>query len=167
MAIFGDAAGDAGALDTALADFASRLEPAARRKLAARIAIDLRKANAERIAANVDPDGQPFVPRKKARPTRLRDRAGAVKRKAKALKMFRSAGKARFLRREASSGEARVGFVGAMARIMRVHQLGQRDTVTRDPNSPEVKYPARVPLGFSAFDRLHVLDQVADHISQF
>lgn len=78
--------------------------------------------------------------------------------------MFQRASEPRYLRRESTAGEARVGFVGAMARIMSVHQYGLRDTVTRDPNSPQVAYPARVVLGMTADDRLRILDQVSETI---
>jgi phage virion morphogenesis protein len=152
---------DLSPLDAELAGLAARLDPGARKALAARLAKDLQAANRQRIRDNVQADGAEMVPRK--RPTgKLRDKPGAVRRKAQ--RMFQGAAAPRYLRREASDGEARVGFVGAMARIMRVHQLGLRDTVTRDPRSPEVTYPARRVIDFSAGDRARILATVIEHV---
>jgi phage gpG-like protein len=69
------------------------------------------------------------------------------------------------LRKESSQGQAQVGFVGAMARIMRVHQYGESDTVTRDPSSPRITYPARVVLGINPDDRIRILEQITARIA--
>lgn len=151
-------------LAAALDDLAGKIEPGERRKLSRTIATDLRSANAKRIRANVTPEGDPMVPRK-ARVARIRSGQRTPPGRAKVAAMFRRASQPRFLRRESTDGEARVGFAGAMARIMRVHQYGLRDTVTRDPNSPAVSYPERPVIGITPDDRLRILSQLTSHLS--
>lgn len=153
-------------LEQALDDFASRISPNERAVLARSIATELRDANAKRMRANTQPDGAPMIPRKqrapgKDRTKRIRDEVTGRKRQRRGGKMFLRATAPRYLRKESSQGEAAVGFVGAMARIMEVHQYGLSDHVTRDPNSPTAVYPARVVLGFTDEDRSRILDQVA------
>lgn len=158
---FGDAA-EFDELDAFVADFASRLEPGERKKVGMRIANELRKANAERQRDQVDAEGKAFVPRKKQR--RKRDKVSALKRRVKDRKMFRRAGGAGYLRKQATTAEARVGYVGAMARIMGVHQEGRVDNVTRDPRSPVAKYPARRVLGISDGDRAQILELLVEQL---
>lgn len=150
-------AGDLDALEKYLVDLTDRLTPAERAKAGRRIAAELQKANAARIGANVDPEGSPFVPRKKARRLRGRGRS-EIRTRRKQGKMFLRAKAKSNLKARADASEARVGFVGAMVRIMGVHQDGLEDHVTRDPSSPIVKYPARRVLGFGPEDRLMVLE---------
>lgn len=153
-------------LDEALQELAAGVAPEARRKLTREIATDLRSANAKRIKANVTPEGEAMVPRKakargRVRARRLRNKVTGLKRSVKMAAMFHRATAPQYLRKESSDGEAQVGYVGAMARIMRVHQYGLRDTVTRDPTSPAVTYPERSVIGLPADDRMRILDQVA------
>lgn len=155
-------------LTDALDDLTARLGPPERKQLASRVATDLRSANARRIAANVTPDGEPMVPRKVRRrdlkPQRMRTAIGAQRKDAKSGRMFRAAFKPRYLSRSADSEGATIGFNGAMARIMNVHQYGLRDTVTRDPRSPAITYPARPSLGLPPDDRLRILARVEEHL---
>lgn len=152
--------GDFAPLIDAIDDLTARLAPVERAKLSREAATDLRRANAERIARNVTPAGEPMTPRKSRRPRRL---AAGVAERRQGL-MFRSAGKPKFLRKRSSADGLEVGYAGAMARIMRVHQEGLRDTVTRDPSSPAVTYPARPTLGLTPEDRLRLLDRVAAQV---
>jgi phage virion morphogenesis protein len=145
------------ALASYLVDLTDRLKPGERAKLGRRIATELQKANAARIAANVDPEGAAFVPRKKHRQLRGRAKSGLRARR-KQGKMFLRARSTANLRAKANASEARVGFVGAMVRIMGVHQEGLEDHVTRDPSSPIAKYPMRRVLGFGPDDRLMILE---------
>lgn len=150
-------------LEQALDGLLARMSPSGRKALANRIAIDLRRARAANIAANEEPDGSAMVPRKDPAPARLRKRAGQLREKARE-RMFRKAGSARFLQRRAGADGLEVGFAGAMARIMRVHQEGLRDTVTRRAGAPEVQYPERQVLGFTDADRAALLERVAEHL---
>ncbi len=156
-------------LNTAIDDLTARLQPGERRKLAGKLGTRLRTANAKRIKANVTPDGAAMAPRRsqpapkagKPRSTSLRPTSLRAE---KAALMFRSAGKPQFLRRQASPDGIEVGFVGAMARIMRVHHFGLRDTITRNPESRAVTYDARPVIGLPPDDRLDILTSVTDHL---
>ncbi len=157
----------------ALDSLADRIGPGERGKLGRDIASGLRKANAARIRPNVEPDGDGMEPRKRRssgrlRANRLRDEASpsrSAKTSVRQERMFQRATGPKYLRKESSQGEAQVGFVGAMARIMAVHQYGQADTVTRDPSSPRVTYPERVVLGINADDRGRILEQITARIA--
>ncbi len=170
----GSGAGDDFApLVGAFDDLAGRLEPGARRQLGRDVAQDLREANAGRIRPNVQPDGEPMVPRKRQgngrlRSKRMRDEASPSRSARKSVRrerMFQRAAGPRYLRKESSQGDAQVGFVGAMARIMAVHQYGQADHVARDPASPLVTYPARVVLGITPDDRGRILDRLSAQVA--
>jgi phage virion morphogenesis protein len=157
-------------LNETLDDLTAGIAGGERKKLAGAIASDLRNANARRIKANLTPEGADMVPRKAkksggVRPRRLRDTITRLKRSVKTQRMFQRAIAGSYLRKESSAGEAQVGFVGAMARIMSVHHYGLRDTVTRDPSSPATTYPARPVIGMTADDRLQVLERVTDHLA--
>lgn len=155
------------AFETWIGELVHRLGPAERRKLARAVATDLRRDQAERIAAQQNPDGSAFAPRKKPGGA-IRARKGQVRRRAEARKagpMFRKLRRANILRAEATPAEASVGFRGAAtSRIARVHQEGLRDQVSRDPGAPVIKYPARVLLGFTAAYPGRLLDLVLAHL---
>lgn len=139
---------------------AASLEPGERIKLARAVARDMRVAQVERIAAQRNPDGSAFAPRKRQP---LRSKSGRIKRRAQA--MFAKLRRREYLREQATAAEASVGFPNAqVSRIAYVHQLGLRDKVRRTPDSPEVEYPARVLLGFSEDDERRTLDLVLAHL---
>lgn len=149
-----------------------RLGSGEARQLGRDIAQDLRQANAGRMRVNTEPGGEPMTPRKrrasgKLRSKRMRDEGTTrgAKKTVRQTRMFQRAAGPRYLRKESSQGEAQVGFVGAMARIMSVHQYGQSDHVTRDPASPLVTYPARVVLGMTAEDRGRILDRISVQVA--
>ena len=146
-----------------IGDMLSSVEPGARRSLALRIAKDIRRANAERIARQVQPDGSPFVPRKPQKGSR--GRVGSIRKRRQSRRMFGKLRQFRFLQAEASADEAIIGFSNpAVARVGRVHQLGLRDRVTRERNAPEVDYPERVLIGFAAIDEDRTLDFILQAI---
>lgn len=152
----------------ALDGLAARIGPTAKAKLGRDIATGLRQANAGRIRPNVEPDGDSMTPRKRRKSGRLRAKrmrdtnspSRSARRSVRQERMFQGAASPKYLRKESSQGEARVGFVGAMARIMKVHQYGETDTVTRAPDSPRVTYPVRVVLGMTPDDRERILEQI-------
>ncbi len=152
-------------LDQRIDGLLDGIEPGSRRKLGMAIATDLRAANARRIKANVTPEGAAMAPRKtkpsgNARTRRLRDAATRQKKSVKMGRMFQRAAGPSILRREASEDEARVGYPGALARVMAVHHFGLRNTVTRDPGSPEVTYATRPVIGLNEADRTRIFDKV-------
>lgn len=143
-------------LDAWCSALIGRLEPAARRQLARAIAADLRRRNTVRIAAQVDPDGQAFEPRK----PQLRGKAGRIRRG----KMFGKLRTARYLKTEAKPNEAVVAFAASVQAIAQVHQRGLRDRVNRR-HGPEYHYPARRLLGIPDTDVQAVGDIVLHHLA--
>ena len=131
------------------------LGPAQRRSLAREIAADLRTRNQRRIAAQQNPDGTPYAPRK----PRLRAKAGRIKRA-----MFARLRTGRFLRVQSDANAALVTITGRAARIARTHHYGLLDRVSR--NGPEYRYPQRRVLGYSDADREAIAERVIDHLAR-
>ena len=159
---------DAGGIDKLterLEALTLRLEPGARAGLAKFIAGDVRKANLARIRDNVTPEGEAMVPRKekpKHKPGRLRKLVNAEKQRPKRGRMFRKV--ARVLTARAVPEGAEVGFSSAASRILRVHQDGLTDKVSRQDHAPTALYPKRELLGLSADDRRRILERAMDHL---
>ncbi|AXE32235.1 phage virion morphogenesis protein [Chromobacterium phragmitis] len=141
--------------EDALAGLLANLDGKARRQLAREIARQLRQSQQKRIAAQLNPDGSAFAPRK----PQIQDKKGAIRRA-----MFSKLRTAQWLKTEASAGGAAVGFIGEVERIARVHQLGLRDRVCQHV-SREVQYPARELLGLSPQDYEMIRDKVVDFLS--
>lgn len=156
------------------AAFVRALSPAELRRLQVRLARDLRRSQAVRIQAQQNPDGTSFEPRKAqaAEQARFRARApirgrqGGVRRRAEAAKtgapMFRKLRTSAFLKGGVDADGVWVGFTGRVARIAAVHQGGEIDRTS--PQGPEVRYPARVLLGFTDQEKRMILDVVLDHL---
>lgn len=130
------------------------LQPDQQRKLVRAIARDLRRHQAQRIAAQRNPDGSPYAPRKNAiHATKGRLRA----------QMFRNIRTMAHLKAETNAEGAAVAITGRAARIARIHQEGLRDQVS--PGGATVQYPVRQLLGFAAQDRERVRDLILKHLS--
>lgn len=132
------------------------LSPARRAALARKVGQALRRANAKRIAANVQPDGTRMTPRK-ARP-RLKDSAGKA---VKSGRMFPKLRLARSIAIRATPDGVEVGYnSGLAAHTARVHQFGLVDRVGRTADGREVraKFPERILLGFAPEDRELILE---------
>jgi len=134
-----------------------KLAPAGRRKVAQAIAVDLRRSQAQRIAAQREPDGSPFVPRKPRKD--LRGKRGRIKRAA----MFAKLRTSKWLKTRATPDLAEVGFTGRAGKLATVHQYGEVDAVA--PGGPRVRYPRRRLLGFSEGDRTLIRDRLIDHLT--
>ena len=135
-------------------DLISGLEPTARKALAQEIARQLRASQQKRIAAQINPDGSGFVPRK----PQLRHRKGALRRQ-----MFAKLRTAKYLKTRSTADAAIVGFTAEVSRIARVHQLGLRDRVNK--TGAEATYPARELLGISADDESLIRSIVTEHLA--
>lgn len=135
-----------------------KLAPAGRRKVAQAIATALRRSQAERIQAQLDPDGAPFVPRKPRK--NLRAKKGRIQRDA----MFARLRSARWLKARATPDEASVAFIGRAGTIAAVHQFGAVDNVA--PGGPRVRYPQRRLLGFTGRDRQMIRDTLIEHLAR-
>lgn len=127
------------ALQTRLAGLIASLSPAARRRMAADIAKQLRASQQRRIKRQQAPDGTPYVARKRQP---VRGGKGRIKRE-----MFSKLRTSRFMKAGGNDSAAVVDFTGRVQRMAWVHQRGLKDRPNR--NSPEIQYPARQLLGFS------------------
>lgn len=141
------------------------LSSEARRSAARAIAAEVRKSQSERIAAQLNPDGTPFEPRK---PRLVSDHkgvagkaAGKGARSVARRAMFAKLRTSRFLKARSDSDTIEVGFTGSAARIARVHQEGLRDKVDARRSSAEAQYPIRRLLGLAVGDREKMLDRVS------
>jgi phage virion morphogenesis protein len=125
------------------------------------IARELRRAQQARIAAQRNPDGTAYQPRKaRTVEKKLRDKRGRLKRTA----MFVKLRTARWMTIEASDKQLAVGFSGRVARIARVHQFGDSEPVAA--NAPKYRYPTRELLGLTNADCEMVRDQLLKHMAQ-
>lgn len=151
---------------TQLEDWATallaRLSPAEQRAVNLKVAAALRRSQATRIAAQRNPDGTPYAPRrsqKRPHGKNLRGKQGRIKRRA----MFARLRTNTHLKARATPGDITVGFFGRVARIARVHQRGLKDRPA--PGMPDVQYPVRELLGFTDDDIELIRDQLAQHLA--
>lgn len=144
----------------ALEDWAGALlnqvQPAERRKVTQNIARELRRSQQQRIAAQRNPDGTPYAPRKPRQ--QLRAKAGRIKQR----KMFAKLRTARYLRLQSDASSIALGFAGRVSRLARIHQYGLRDKPGR--NSPDIQYQRRQLLGFSDAELEMIRDQLVAHL---
>lgn len=143
----------ADAIDTAiearLSALIESLSPASRTALARTLAAQLRRTQSARIAAQRNPDGSAFEPRKPQLRHRKKNlRAG----------MFKKLRTNTYLKAKGNADGAIVSFSRDVERIARVHQFGLRDRVSRRRNL-EADYPARELLGLTPIEEtlLHTL----------
>lgn len=144
------------ALDAFAADLIANLDPGARRQLAVDVAKALRLRQAERIAAQQNPDGTPYAPRK----SQMRQKKGRIRRT-----MFAKLRTARYLKAASTADEAVVRFAENVARIAAVHQGGLRDYVNRRTGL-EVEYPKRELLGFADADIDLISEITIEHLAR-
>ena len=146
-------------LDTLNSPFQGLVEnlaPKSRRAIAREIARNLRTSQAKRIAAQRNPDGTPYEPRK----PQLRRKSGRIRRT-----MFSKMRTAKHLKTSATENAATVHFTGRTEQIAKVHQFGLRDRVNAR-RGIFAKYPSRKLLGFSAADIEMVQDTVINHLAK-
>ena len=121
-----------------------------RARLMRAIGRDIRKSQSDRIAAQRDPEGAAFAPRR-PKP----DRGGKAGRLRQA-KMFRKLRMAKSLKGGGNANEAWVGFSGRASQIANIHQTGLPDAPA--PNQPKVRYARRVLLGLNEVEKQRVLN---------
>ncbi|ELG5018975.1 phage virion morphogenesis protein [Salmonella enterica] len=124
--------------DDRLNGLIAALSPAARRKLAAEIAKELRKSQQQRIKQQKAPDGSPYQARKRQP---LRTKTGRIKRA-----MFQKLRTSRYMKASGRENSAVVEFTGKVQRIARVHQYGLKDRP--NAHAQDVQYAERQLLGF-------------------
>jgi phage virion morphogenesis protein len=140
----------AGWLDGILAQIA----PASRRALARQLGAAMRAKQQARLAAQQNPDGEAFAPRKPQL------KAGRIRRRA----MFAKLRTAKYLKVRASPESAVVEFTGAVQRIAQVHHDGLRDRVNR--RGLTVKYAERKLLGIAPADEAALSELVLGHLAR-
>lgn len=134
----------------------AKLGAGARRTLARTIATQLRRSQSQRIAAQQNPDGSAYAPRKRAP---ARKKKGRIKQRA----MFSKLRTATYLKARASGDDATVEFTARVSRMARVHQDGGTDKVS--PRGPTAHYPQRQLLGFTSADRDMIRDLLIEHLA--
>ncbi|POA97151.1 phage virion morphogenesis protein [Chromobacterium sinusclupearum] len=140
-------------LESELSGLLHKVAPAARRALARDIGRALRQSQQKRIAAQQNPDGSSFAPRR----PQYRQQKGRIRRQ-----MFAKLRTAKWLKVEANAGGVEVGFLRQVERIARVHQYGLRDRIS--PHiARDVEYPARELLGLADED----VDVINDKVITF
>ncbi|CAM2331702.1 Phage tail completion protein [Ralstonia mannitolilytica] len=143
-------------LDAYLAGLLAKLDAPQRRVLARAVAVELRRRQSARIAAQRNPDGTAYEPRK----PQLRHKRGGIRRA-----MFTRLRMAKWLKAEADPNVAVVTFAGTAQRIAAVHHFGLRDRVNRN-GLMTAKYPARELLGFDEASIGLVMEAVLRHVAR-
>ena len=129
--------------------------PGQRRKLIDKLMRAVRRANAARIGANVEPDGGAMVPRK----PRLKHKRG------RKTKMFKNIGKTRSLKIKVTPEGGELRFANPLVETTAaVHHFGEEGYVgkTRRGKVIRTKYEARRLLGFGK-ERDELVDEVLKH----
>jgi len=147
---------DLDALEPWLAGLLAKTEPRQRMALARGVGQIMRRFNAARVMANVEPDGTAMAPRNPKKP-----RKGKKTAKGKAARMFKRIELARNMQVQPSADDVSLSFKGRIAKTARVHHFGEEDAVDpRIRNSIRVRYKARRLLGFGPGDREALLGEV-------
>ena len=139
----------------------AKLQPAQRRAINHKVAIDLRRSQAQRIKAQQGPDGTAYPVRKQRK--EFKGKKGRIKRQKVA--MFAKIRTAKYLKMHADPGQLTVGFVGKVMHVARVHHEGLTDSVSK--KGPKYSYPARPLLGLSESDRTLIRESLLHHLKQF
>ena len=142
-------------LETWLAGMLVQLEPGPRRVVNRRVAAELRRSQASRIAAQRNPDGTAYSPRQQGK--QLRSKKGTIRRRA----MFARLRTARFLKLEASADDLAVGFRGRDAMVAFVHQYGELATSSR---GRQFRMPQRELLGLTDEELQRIEDAYLRHL---
>lgn len=142
---------DLDALEPWLSDLMARVSPGRRLSLSRRVGQIIRRANAVRVLANIEPDGSAMEPRRPKQEMKGK-RAGAKGPKAKGP-MFRRIELARNMVVRPSADHVQLGFKDKVAKTAATHHFGLEDLVDhRKRNSIRTRYPARRLLGFGPGD---------------
>lgn len=139
------------ALEGWVAALTARLKPGQRIRLARRIGTVLRRVNAKRITANVEPDGAKMEARK--------PRPAGKKASGRRGRMFKRMGKLKSMRIRARADSVRIDFEPRLSRVARVHHFGLQDRVERGEPA-RARYPRRRLLGLADTDREAIMDEV-------
>ncbi|MDZ5631907.1 phage virion morphogenesis protein [Janthinobacterium sp. GMG1] len=137
----------------------AKLQPAQRRAINHKVAIDLRRSQAQRIKAQQGPDGAAYPARKRRK--EFKGKNGRIKRQKAA--MFAKIRTAKHLKVKATGDQIEVGFFGWVARVAHVHQFGRQDRVSKKGNA--YKYPKRPLLGLNDLDQTSIREALLRWLS--
>ena len=140
--------GDLHALEAWVGALLAKLQPAQRRAINHKVAIDLRRSQAQRIKAQQGPDGTAYPTRKRRK--EFKGKNGRIKRQKAA--MFAKIRTAKHLKTKVTGDQIEVGFFGWVARVAHVHHEGLTDNITK--KGSKYAYPTRRLLGLSNVDRM-------------
>lgn len=152
-------AGSLDAIEPFIGEVLKAAAPGRRKKLMDKLMRFARRANAARIAANVEPEGGAMAKRKPRK-----SRGG----KGKRGKMFRRIGKTASLKIRTSPEEGELSFVNAgVERTAATHHFGLTGFVgkTRSGRIIRTKYEARRLLGHGE-EQAEYLDEVLRHFAE-
>jgi len=135
---------DMEAIDAWVGALLARLTPARRLAVNRAVALELRRSQRQRIAAQRNPDGSPYKARA-PQPKGLRERAGKIRRRS----MFAKLRTVRNLKHSATADDLAVGFSGRSAQIAQAHQEG---SVRKARSGQRFVTPARILIGLSNQD---------------
>ncbi len=136
----------------------AKLQPAQRRQLTRKVGQDLRRSQAKRIAAQQNPDGTPYTPRKRKN---LRGKKGRIKRKKG--RMFEKMRAAKHMKLQNDANQITIGFIDQVGRVARIHHYGLRDRISSKVTS--YQYPERRLLGFGQEDQALICDSLLHHLA--
>ncbi|WP_226349839.1 phage virion morphogenesis protein [Alcaligenes sp. 13f] len=142
-------------LEAWLLGMLGKLEPGQRRAVNRRVAVELRRSQASRIAAQRNPDGTAYTPRQQGK--QLRSKKGTIRRRA----MFARLRTARYLKAESSADDLAVGFRGRDAMVAFVHQYGELATSNR---GRRFRMPQRELLGLTDAELQLIEDAYLRHL---
>ncbi|MED5613328.1 phage virion morphogenesis protein [Janthinobacterium sp. P210005] len=151
---------DLNALEAWAGALLAKLQPAKRRALNHKVAIDLRRSQAQRIKAQQGPDSAAYPARKRRK--EFKEKNGRIKRQ-KAT-MFAKMRTAKHLKVKATGDQIEVGFFGWVARVAHVHQFGLQERVGK--KGPIHKFLVRQLLGLSESDRTFIRQSLLHHIEK-
>ena len=139
----------------------AKLQPAQRRVINHKVAIDLRRSQAQRIKAQQGPDGTPYTARKKRK--EFKGKKGRIKRQKAA--MFAKIPTAKYLKVQADAVQLSIGFIKRVTRVALVHHEGLVDKVAKE--GPKYSYPTRPLLGLTEADRALLRESLLRHMQHF
>ena len=125
----------------------AKLQLSQRRAINHKVAIDLRRSQAQRIKAQQGPDGTAYPARERRK--EFKGKNGRIKRQKAA--MFDKIRTAKHLKVKATGDQIEVGFFGRVERVGRVHHSGMTDRV--DKVGTKYTYPPRPLLGLNPTER--------------
>ena len=137
----------------------AKLQPAQRRAINHKVAIDLRRSQAQRIKAQQGPDGAAYPARKRRK--EFKGKNGRIKRQKAA--MFAKIRTAKHLKVKATGDRIDVGFFGWVARVARVHHFGQQEHISKKGRAHE--YAQRPLLGFNTYEISSIRESLLNHIT--